>query len=176
MVARFEFTIDDLVDTQLRLFNRSRHYYFAAWQGAGLLGALAGIAIYVFGEGELWARVGMAIFVFVLVAGYCVRESSRGRRIRAVKCYRELLGTDGPFICEVEIRPDCLITRQLECEMKHSWTAVKEIKDSEDCIEFLIHAGWHTVVRNRAFATEEMRRAYLQMAREFWERACHGNS
>ena len=79
----------------------------------------------------------------------------------------EQLGGDGPFLCEVEIAPDGITTRQRETETKRPWSAVKDVADVPDSVEFLFQTGGFLVVRDRAFQTPEQRATFLRTVRGF---------
>jgi hypothetical protein len=84
-----------------------------------------------------------------------------------LKYYREQLGGDGPFSCEIEIAPDGITTRQCGAETKRPWSAVKEINETSDALEFFWCTGGLLAVRNQAFQTSELRSAFLRKSRQF---------
>ncbi len=71
-----------------------------------------------------------------------------------------------PFLCEVEMTSDGITTKQGGAETKR-WSAVKEIVETPDSLDFVWHGGGLLVVRNRAFHTPELRSTYIRTAREF---------
>ena len=83
------------------------------------------------------------------------------------KTVRDQLGRDGPFSCEIEITPDGITTWQCGAETKRPWSAVKEINETSDALEFFWCTGGLLAVRNRAFETSELRSDFLRKSRRF---------
>jgi hypothetical protein len=92
-----------------------------------------------------------------------------------LKYYREQLGGDGPFLCEVEITPAGLTIRQIGIETKRPWSVVEEIVDTSDGLEFRCRIGGILVVRDRAFETAELRSVFLRRAKEFLASSAAGS-
>jgi hypothetical protein len=88
------------------------------------------------------------------------------RPARLVKYFRERLGGDGPFRCEVEIGEKGIVARQLGAESRHSWAQVASIGEIPDGIEFVYRPLGSLVVRDRAFATAQQRAEFLALARK----------
>ena len=86
---------------------------------------------------------------------------------RLVKYFRERLGGDGPFRCEVEITDAGIIARQLGAESRHSWAQVVAITEIPGGIEFVYRPLGALVVRDRAFATAQQRAEFLKLARAY---------
>lgn len=101
--------------------------------------------------------------VFIAVAAR-VRAKANPR---VLEFYRERLGGDGPFICEVEITDAAVITRQLGAETRHGWSHVQSIVEAAGGIEIIYRPLGSTLVRDRAFADAQARAEFLQTARRF---------
>jgi hypothetical protein len=82
-----------------------------------------------------------------------------------LRYYREQLGGDGPFVCEVELSPTGLITRQLGAETTHPWSHVASATEVSGGIEFIYRPTGALLVRDRAFQTPEGREQFLVLAR-----------
>jgi hypothetical protein len=78
--------------------------------------------------------------------------------------YREQLGGDGPFICEVELSSVGLIIRQLGSETTHPWPNVASATEVSGGIEFIYRPMGALLVRDRAFQTPESRQQFLTLA------------
>jgi hypothetical protein len=85
--------------------------------------------------------------------------------------YRERLGGDGPFTCEVELTADSLAIRQCGAELKYLWSSMTEIVDTPGGIEFAARGGGFLVVRDRAFLTPQQRSDFLLAARQLMSNA-----
>jgi hypothetical protein len=81
--------------------------------------------------------------------------------------YREQLGGDGPFTCEVEIDAEGVTSMQYGAQTKRGWSAVKEILDTRGAVEFVYSGGGNLVVRDRAFHTRQERAEFLEEAHRF---------
>jgi hypothetical protein len=81
-----------------------------------------------------------------------------------LRYYREQLGGDGPFICEVELSPAGLITRQLGAETIHPWSHVVSATEVSGGIEFIFGPMGALLVRDSAFQTPEGREQFLTLA------------
>ena len=72
---------------------------------------------------------------------------------------------EGRRRCDVELHADRLLVRQDEGLLSFPWPAVDSVRDDEGDIEFLSQRGT-VVVRERAFANEPERAAFLRLAIE----------
>jgi hypothetical protein len=101
--------------------------------------------------------------LLVVVIPRLNRTSSRNGRM--LRYYREQLGGDGPFVCEVELSPAGLITRQLGAETTHPWSHVASATEVSGGIEFIYRPTGALLVHDRAFPTPEGRGQFLALAR-----------
>ena len=132
--------------------------------------ALISLALFFAIDGNIIARAMYAVLAFVaLVAVYPLifRGSPRSRYI---EYYREQLGSDGPFQCEVEISSEGIKIEQNGSQIKRDWSGVREIADTPGAIEFVWNSGGSVVVRDRAFESPEQRGEFLQLSRNFTAR------
>lgn len=132
-----------------------------------LWAALISLALFFAIEGDIIARALYAALAFVgLVALYPLvfRGSPRGRYI---EYYREQLGSNGPFQCEVEITAEGVTVEQNGAQLKRPWSSVKEVADTSGAIEFVWNSGGSLVVRERAFESAEQRAEFLRLSRSF---------
>jgi len=132
-----------------------------------LWAALISLALFFAIEGDIIARALYALLAFVgLGALYPLvfRGSPKGRYI---EYYRERLGGDGPFQCEVEITSEGVTVEQNGAQVKWRWSSVKEVADTSGAIEFVWNTGGSLVVRDRAFENTEQRAEFLRLSRGF---------
>lgn len=166
MKIQFEYSAADMADAAQRIADRSKTIRDSRWYAAACWSALLSLVLLSLLDGSLIVRAafaglfGLAVFFF-----YSRFWGSPGGTY--LKYYREQLGGDGPFLCEVEIDPDGVTTRQGGAEIRHPWAALKEIIETPDSLEFLWRTGGLLIIRDRAFPTPQSRSAFLQTARGF---------
>lgn len=167
MRVQFEYTTKDLADVAERSAQRSvvlrkrRRSAIAGWA------ALLCFALFFALKGQIWTRLGFASlsFVVLVVAYPYIFPSTMGTTY--LKYYREMLGGDGPFVCEVQISSEGIVCRQSGAEIKHPWSSIAEILDTPGGVEFRYRPAGLLVVRDRAFGTPESRAAFTKLARQF---------
>ena len=94
----------------------------------------------------------------------------QGVKRRVLNYIRAQVASDEPEPFAVELRDDCVWTKQGRTQLSFEWSNVAEILDSEDAIEFVMHDGGFVVVRNKGFATGQARREFKQIADEMLQR------
>ncbi len=165
--VRFEFSAADMADIARRSADRSKTIRDSRWQAAASWSALLGLALFFALSGTFIGRatfsVAFCLVLFILFSRW--RRSSPNATY--LKYYREQLGGDGQFLCEVEITSAGITTRQNGIETKRPWSVVEQIIDTSDGLEFRCRIGGILVVRDRAFETAELRSAFLRRANEF---------
>ena len=170
--AEFDFTTSDLVEVAAREASRSASVRTQQrmMNTAGV--AIWGVIIYAITEATPWnvrdriifsAAICAMAFLFMLIP----RTSPLTKRL--LKYYRQKLGGDGPFRCEVELGPEGLITRQFGSETKREWSNVKSVTDSNGGVEFTYAPVGTLLVRDRAFATPDARLQFLEAAKAYVE-------
>jgi hypothetical protein len=167
MKIQFEFSAADVADVAQRIADRSKTVRDSRWHAAASWSALLSLVLYSFLDGNFIARALFAGLFFIVVFYVYSRLWRPSPSRTYLKYYQELLGGDGPFLCEVEITPDGITTRQAGAETKRAWSAVKEIVETPDALEIVWHTGGLFVIRDRAFHTPELRSTYLRTARGF---------
>ena len=172
MRVQFDYDINDVVDSSARTLFRSpagrRRLLAMRMTSAGYLGLLAGAFICVLVPGPLEVRMGPALTVTLAAAA--VQWISYPRAIRRAwrRQYLALLGSEGPFTCEVELRPDGVWARQNQAQVLYEWPGVVSIEQTPDSIDFRTRSGGYLVVRDRAFWSPEERDKFLATANRYW--------
>jgi hypothetical protein len=165
--VQFEFTATELADVAERSAGRSVVLQERRRLGVAGWAALISFALFFALVGEVWTRLLYSILIFiVLVLAYPYVFPS-GLRGYYRKYYREQLGGDGPFMCEVEIIPDGITCRQIGVEIKRKWSSVVEVVDTPEGVEFRHKPTGMLVVRDRAFETPQQRAEFIRLARDF---------
>lgn len=114
MKVQFEFTPSDLAEVARRAVNRSPLVHRWRLMNSLSLAVLVGLLVIVATPWGLAVRsvVGAAVAVVLFVVIFYLSRR-RGASARVREFYRERLGGDGPFTCEVELTPAGAVSRQL---------------------------------------------------------------
>ena len=165
MKVQFEFSASDLAEVASRASDRSRVVQGWRWQGRMTWAVLVSLLVYLLAPGQPTSRAVFAMLVCLLLVVVIHRLSrTPGGHSQMLKYYREQLGGDGPFVCEVELSPAALVTRQLGAEITHPWSQVVSAAAVSGGIEFIYRPIGVLLVRDRAFKTLESREEFLALA------------
>jgi hypothetical protein len=163
--VQFEFSAGDLAEVASRASDRSRVVQGWRWQGRMTWSVLIGLVVYAVTPGQPTGRAVFAALVCLLLIMVIPRLSrASNRKSQMLRYYREQLGGDGPFVCEVELSPAGLVTRQLGAETTHPWSHVASATEVSGGIEFIYRPMGALLVRDRAFQTPEVREQFLALA------------
>ena len=167
MKVQFEFSAADLADVGKRSMDRSPLVRRWRLQSRGLWALIGGAAVYAVTPAPMEVRI-VAAVVVALAAFIAPGLRPRGNaNPRVLQFYREKLGGDGPFLCEVEITEDGVAGRQLGTETHRPWSAVASVSEVQGGIEFVFRPMGSLLVRDRAFADAKARAGFLSTARKF---------
>lgn len=166
MKVQFEFTPADLAEVARRAVNRSPLVHRWRLRNSIVGAVLVGLLVLVAAPWEMTVRgvvaAIIAVVVFVVIF-YASRR--RGGNTRLQEFYRERLGGDGPFTCEVELTSAGVVSRQLGQESLHPWSQVASVAEVPGGIEFIYRPIGSLLVRDRAFPDPEVRADFLSLAR-----------
>jgi hypothetical protein len=163
--VQFEFSAGDLAEVASRASDRSRVVQGWRWQARMTWSVLISALVYAVTPGQPTGRAMFAAFVCLLLVVAIPRLSrASNRNSQMLGYYREQLGGDGPFICEVELSSVGLIIRQLGSETTHPWPNVASATEVSGGIEFIYRPMGALLVRDRAFQTPESRQQFLTLA------------
>jgi hypothetical protein len=169
MKVQFEFTAADMAEVGSRAADRSavvrkwRIRARAAW--AVVFGMLVFILVPAGNEIRGAAALLAAIGTFLATR----RSGARGNR-RLLEYFRDRLGGDGPFTCEVELTDAGIVGRQLGTESRRAWAQVASVAEVQGGIEFVFRPLGSLLVRDRAFADARSRAEFLALARGYLQR------
>jgi hypothetical protein len=166
--VQFEFSAADLADVGHRAMDRSPLVRKWRLQARSLWALLGGGITFALVPGETDVRVVAALVVTLALYFAASQQRQRGKpspRLR--EFYRERLGGDGPFLCEVEISEGGVFGRQLGTESRRPWSQVVSVSEVEGGIEFVFRPMGSLLVRERAFADARTRAEFLALARRF---------
>jgi hypothetical protein len=166
--VHFEFSAIDLAEVGQRSTDRSQVVKNWRVEARIVWAVVASVLVFAFAGGRITNRVILATAVGVSTfvgISYCDRSSARRQRL--LRYYREQLGGDGPFVCEVEISEIGLTTRQFGSEATRSWSQVATVAEVDGGIEFVYRPIGSLLVRDRAFENAEARKEFATLARTF---------
>jgi hypothetical protein len=161
-------TIDEMVDDSLRPLRGSKegrrlkrnavvNLSFSSW---GM--ATAGLVVTDVLPPTYAASVGLFLGVVIaLLYGSVYDDSIRKRTLRI---FREQFG-DGPVACVFEARADALWIEARGVTTIQPWILLQDVAESPRGIELQFRHGM-TIIRARAFATGQVRSAFVQRIRE----------
>jgi hypothetical protein len=176
MRIEYEETLDDIVDSQCRAADRSMSIKRARWQSAFWTALFSGIILFMYltiRGATLAERFFFTIFGIVAgAAGYWLTFRRRMKR-RVLKYLCERMQSDGPFSFVVELRDDCIWTRQGGTQMSFDWVNVANVVDAIDGVEFYMHNGGFVIVLNKGFLTAESRNDFMKTANQHLNDKAH---
>jgi len=166
MKVQFQFTPADLAEVARRAVNRSPLVHRWRLRNAIAGAVLAGLLVLVATPWEMTIRsVVGAVFAVVIFIVIFYLGRRRGGDSRLQEFYRERLGGDGPFTCEVELTSAGVVSRQLGQESLHPWSQVASVAEAPGGVEFVYRPIGSLLVRERAFPDSQVRASFLSLAR-----------
>lgn len=165
--VQFQFTAADLADVAERSAGRSRTLRDARWQTTATFTALLSLTLFLLLDGSIVARAIFSLLFCAAAIGvwWAITRTSRNRTY--LKYYRELMGGDGPFLCEVELQASGITTRQSGVETKRPWSSVEKIVENQGDLEVVFRPSATLVVRSHAFKTSTERAEFLRTAQAY---------
>jgi hypothetical protein len=172
--AEFDATIDDFVNVQLRMLERSR--VARGWwrRDLWLSAVITGGGVFVLmGLGRsappLVYRATFALLWAVIYSFVFKRWARAQRTSRITRYLREHLG-EGPVKVIIELRPQGLWTRQAAVDMLFDWKNATAVEEIPAGVEVIFQNGT-VLARERGFASPVERAAFANRARELMQAA-----
>jgi hypothetical protein len=171
MRVQFEYTIDDIVDVQMRVLKRSRAARSWRWRDVIVTSLLTGVFLFaVIPEGItgklIMGGIGLALGALSYAA---LNERTVKRRLR--KLCEENAGPDKSFLCEVELNESGIHTKSNGMQIIYAWQSVTEVQETTDSVDIYAEKGGLVVVRNRAFPSAEGHYQFVELANQYLARA-----
>ncbi len=167
MRVRFEYTIDDLIDVQMRRLKRSRAA--RAWRLRDLVttSLLTGVLLFAIIPEGITGKLIMGGIGLVFGALFYVafNESTIKRRMR--KLYQENVRSHKPLSCEVELNESGVHASSNGAQTFSAWEDVKEIQETQDSVDIYTNRGGLVVVRKRAFTSPEDQFQFIALANQY---------
>jgi len=172
MKIEYTTTLENIADAHFRMAEQSKSFDRTRWQGSFWIALFSGLILFMFATllgATIVARLVMSIVGIVVAVG-CYWSSYRDSAKRGiVKYLREQMKSDGPFPFAVELRDDCIWTRQGTTHISFDWNNVAEIVDTADAIEFRMRDGGFMIVHNIGFQSPEIREEFKRLANNHLE-------
>ena len=167
MRVKFDFTIDDLVDSAERTVSRSP--VARGWRTQRLMVpcVLSAVVAYLVVPGSNERKLFATAIAAVICAAILPFSGGGTRKRRLERYFREQFGGDGPFSCEVELTPASLVSVQRGMRTERAWSTITQIQVTDDSVDFITQGAGSVIVRNRAFASREERDAFVSLARSY---------
>jgi hypothetical protein len=168
MKVSFNFTPRDLADVASRLTSRSR--VARRWRMDANLrwSVLVGAILFAALPGDIAKRLiyclcfaGALTYVLQLLS----KRPTSDARLTAY--YREQLGGDGPFLCEVDLSDSGLHIVQLGVQATHAWNTIASIESCPEGVMFNYRPMGLLLVRERAFSTPQQKETFLALANSY---------
>jgi hypothetical protein len=172
MHVQFEFTKDDLVDASERILARSRNIRAEKRKAAFYLALWTWLIVFaIFFEYPAWGAMVSLGAALIMVAAYpSLYKANLRKRLRALhrERYGEKLEDVNLPVCEVELTPIGVWTRQGGVQIIREWENVEEIKETSDSIDIFDKDGSGVIVRKRAFHSQSEQRQFVELARQYF--------
>jgi len=164
MHVEFEFTKEDLVDVAKRCLKRRNTSKADELKASLYLGvSVAVILLFVLKTTPLTGLVTGLIAALVILLYPRWLRSSLENRMRQIA--DELMAAPGPYVCEVELRPEGLWLRQMDKQTIYEWKSLEAMEETADSVDIFSRDGGGVVVRNRAFSSETDRSRFIELVR-----------
>src|SRR5882762_5657740 len=171
MRVEFNYTVEDLVEAQLRLLKRSRAVRAWRLRDLVLTSLFTGGFLFAVIPEEITVRIivgSIGLLLGAVVYPFMNRETVK-RRLR--KLCEENAGPDKTFNCEVELNQSGIHAKTNGIQIIYSWENVTDIQETQDSVDIYSGKGGLVVVRNRAFTSPEERLQFIELASEYQEAA-----
>jgi len=173
MRVTFKYSQEDLVDATVRFAARSETLRRARrrnlfWNAAALISVTLLILKVSFIATLFYAVVALVV---IIINPYLY---DRRYRKTLTNIYKEKLGDQNEFTCEVELLPDGMKTSGEDCWSTTEWNKIEAIVPTGDSVDIFGTNGGGCIVRDRAFNSAEERQRFIDLAREYVNKS-HGS-
>ena len=167
MQVQFEYTIDDMVDVQLRVLKRSRAARAWRWRDLVVTSLLTGAVLFaVIPEGlvvrAIMGGIGLSLGALLYPI---MNERTVRRRLR--KFCEEKVGSSKTFLCEVELNDSGVHTKSNGTQIIYPWEKVTEVEETAESVDLYSEFGGLLVVRKRAFTSTEEQEKFVELANRY---------
>ena len=156
-----EVTIDDLVDSHRRIWDKSGVLRSRQWYSVIRSCLIAGVGSYLIVPQHrlTTALIAGSVAGFLTVA---FRRPSEKDYLQ--KYLTEQYRGEGPFSFAIELADDCIHVEQAGISMSFLWSAVESMDEPPEGIEFWLKPSGFIFVRNQWFDSPEHRQEFSAIA------------
>lgn len=169
---QFETNIDELVDANVRQWRATRAARAQRLRGivksavAATVSAFAVVFLLSGAERDsVFPASLIAIVLGAVLSPFYSRVYDVGLHRRLRRALTDVYGKSATSICEIELRREGSWIRNFGVEMLFPWSDTIDIADVGGAIELRFRGGV-VVAREKAFATVDHRRKFIEVARE----------
>ena len=142
----------------------SQHKKTDEWKASLYLGvSVAVILCFLLKTTPLTCLVTGLIAALVILLYPRWLRSSLENRMRQIA--DEIMAAPGPYVCEVELRPEGLWLRQMDKQTIYEWKSLEAVEETADSVDIFSRDGGGVVVRNRAFSSETDGSRFIELVR-----------
>jgi len=160
-------TPEDIADAYLRMPDIAKLSKQARWRNTLWITIFSGTILFMFAT-----LLGATIVERLIISMLCIMTSvglywftyRRTHRRNIIHLLRKNSQSSSPIPFTIELRDDCIWTKQGPAQISYDWRDVAEIVDKADAIEFRIRDGGLIVVRNDGFNTSDIREEFKRFA------------
>jgi hypothetical protein len=165
MYVQFEFTQADLVDASKRLLGRSNVVNAGLRKASIYSAVIVGAIVFLFLRNDQKVGLVVGLFAGLVTILLYPKLQKNGFDSRLHGIAADLMAEPGPYVCEVELRPEGVWVRQMNKQTIYEWKIVEAVEEVEDAVTIFARVGEGVVVRNRAFKEDGQRSQFLELAR-----------
>ena len=170
MKVNFKYSQEDLVDATVRFYARSksvqgirrRQLFWSAVLLVALVMLLLKFSV------MLMVTAALAALIIISFNPYLYDRRYR-KNLRAF--YKEKLGDENEFTCEIELLPEGMRMSGEDHLTLLKWQNIEEIVPGSDSVDIFGRKGGGCIVRNRAFASAEERQRFIETATAYLNQA-----
>jgi hypothetical protein len=163
MKAQFDFSLEELVEVTYKSYKRSSEVLKARLQSTVIWALLIGLLGYLTipGSNPFKLLSGISTGVVMGIIQWISYPDSYKKRL--TKLFLEEVNGTGPFRCVVSLDDHGLVVSQLDTIYTRHWKDIENIQETLEGIEIISKSGV-TLVRNRAFSSNEEKRLFKEKA------------
>jgi len=164
MIVRFDATLDDVVDVNLRSWATSKTMRLWRWQGAAVTGLMFAVPTYFLLGESVRARFVISCAAALIGIAFYLWTYRENFRKRTRKLCRERIGTDAPVAVTVELLDEGISISQLGARIILEWSRIDRVEESTDALYFFSSDNACSAVRKRGFESIATKDEFLKLA------------
>ena|ERR1051325_35216 len=170
MRVSFKYSQEDLVDATVRFAARSKSVQSIRRRQLFWSAVLLVAVVMLILKFSIMLMITAALAALIIISFNPYLYDRRYRKnLRAF--YKEKLGDDNDFTCQVELLPEGLRTSGEDHLTLMRWDDIEEIVPGNDSVDIFGRKGGGCIVRNRAFGSTEERQRFIDLAREYMNKS-----